>query len=127
MSPYMGFYRATPEFASAASSRALGVPGSVDVEAGLFERLRGLTAALPAGCRLVNAYASIGGGAVLGEKGVPGVMIVETENAADLFAITRHYEGYLAFQWAPANAVGGSREEREAWVARNDRVASARP
>jgi hypothetical protein len=80
---------------------------------------------LPALCRLVNDHAPLGTGPVLSAKGVPGVMVVETENVADLSAISRHYNGYLTFEWPPAD-VAASRAKRAAWAAQNEPVANAR-
>ena len=125
MATYLGFYRATPGFSSAVNAYKLGLEGAVDVQSGLFKRVRGLIDALPAGCRFVNAYAPIGG-AVIGDRPVPGVMVIQTDNPTDLAAINQHYEGFLDFQWAPANVSGSSSEERSAWTSRLESQSAAR-
>jgi hypothetical protein len=126
MSTYIGFYRATPEFTSALNAHDLGLNGATNVRAGLTERVRGLMDALPDGCRLVNAYAPTGAGAVVGEQGFPGVMVIETENAADLAAISTHYGGYLSFQWSPVRVSGATREERSTFAAQSEGRAPVR-
>ena len=49
-------------------------------------------------------------------------MIVETESTSALGFISQYYAGYLAFEWTPANRVGGTREERETWQSALDTI-----
>lgn len=116
MSVYMGYYRPAQGFLEANQSKARD-QGEFAVEPKMQQKVRDLPEKLPAGCKILGAFAPIQSGAVIAETALPGIIVIETQNSADLTFINQHYAGYLIFQWTPANVVGTTRAEREALTA----------
>jgi hypothetical protein len=113
MAVYLGYYRVARSYQDQMQERAREQRPGLDEK--FRELILGLPEKVPAGCRIDGSYPPMGAGAVLRDPGPPSVMIVETESTSDLAFISRYYTGYLAFEWTPANHVGGTREERETW------------
>lgn len=115
MAVYLGYYRAVPRFAEEAQARAREGAGP---DPSFRRMVTELLDKLPASCHLLGSYTPLGGaGAVLSDPGPPSVMIVETDNPADLGFISQYYAGYLMFQWLPAVRVGATHQERADWAA----------
>ena len=103
----LGFVQATQD----RQRRGAGGP-----DPAFLRLVRELPERLPAGCRILGSYASLGGaGGTVFEPGFPAVMIVESDDPAHLGIISQHSGGYLAFHWVPATVVGARRQERERW------------
>jgi hypothetical protein len=116
MAVYLGYYRTTSSFTEENQARARSQGPIIDSK--FRQMVVDLPDKLPAGCRIIGSYAPMGGGgAVLGDPGLPSVQIVDTGNPADLNFISQYYSGYLMFQWTPAISVGSNRQEREAALA----------
>lgn len=114
MALYLGYYRAVPHFLQETQERARGQSPAPDPK---FQRLViDLLEKLPAGCKIIGSYVPMAG-AVLADHGPPSIMLVETDNLADLSFISQYYTGYLLFHWVPGTRVGVTRQEREAWAA----------
>jgi hypothetical protein len=113
MAVYLGYYRVVRTYQEQNQARAR--EQGLGIDAKFRQLILGLPERLPAGCRIIDSYTPIGGGSVIREPGPPSVMIVETESTSDLAFISQYYTGYLAFEWTPANRVGGTRQERETW------------
>ena len=126
MAVYLGYYRVVPGFMQENQER-IRREGPTGPDPKFVQMVRELPDKLPAGCRILGSYAPLGGASGdVSEPGPPSVMIVETDEPRDLASITQYYSGYLAFQWAPATAVGATRQEREAWAATAATPAAAR-
>jgi hypothetical protein len=111
MALYLGYYLFVPEFSHEGHARASS--GDTAVDPVMMRKAIELPERLPAGCRLQGAY--VPHGMAYGEPDTtqPAIMLVETDNPADLDFISRYYQGYVSFRWTPANAVGATRAERE--------------
>jgi hypothetical protein len=116
VSAYIGYYRPAQSFLEANQAKARD-QGAFAVEPKMQQKVRELPEKLPSGCKILGAFAPIQSGAVIGDNALPGVLVIDTENSADLTFINQHYAGYLIFQWTPANVVGTNRAEREAMQA----------
>src|SRR5262249_29674711 len=127
MAIYLGYYRATPEFAEETRSRARREGLAAALDPTFLQRVRELPEQVPAGCRLIGSYVPMGGGGVLATVGLPAVMIGEPAAREHLRFITTYSPGSLLYQWTPAPAPGPPRQEREAWAASVAAPAGARP
>jgi hypothetical protein len=109
---YMGYYRPAPGYIEANQARARAEGPSPDPK--LQRLVAELPEQLPKSAKIIAAFSPVQSGAVLSDTGAPGVIIIQTDNSADLQFINQHYAGYLMFQWVPANVIGTTRAEREA-------------
>jgi hypothetical protein len=109
MASYVGFYDMNQDWAASNAQQARAGDGGMDPQ--FAQLVTDLPNQLPEGCSVVSSYGT-------NSANRPNVMIVETDNQSDLTFITNYYRGYLMFDWVPANNVGGSQAEREAWRAR---------
>ena len=108
MASYVGFYDISDHWQAEAGAQARAGNGGLDPRfAGLVTDLPNQ---LPEGCSVVASYGTT-------SANRPNIMIVETDNQADLQFITNYYQGYLAFDWVPATNVGSNQAQREDWRA----------
>jgi hypothetical protein len=114
MAAYIGYYRPVPGFLEENQTKARSEGASPDPR--MQQRVRELPEKLPAGCTILGAYAPMAG-PVFSDTAPPGVLVVDTNNTADLTFINQHYAGFLVFQWLPATVIGATRAEREAATA----------
>lgn len=105
---YIGLYRATEEFVRSMREKVLS--GEWQSESGadpqpplhFQEKLRGFPAFLESrGVELVASYTPVGfgNGTNPAEGRPPGILVIETENEADLAAVNAYYFGYVTFSF----------------------------
>lgn len=105
MATYIGFYGPHPAQLAETGERARSGAGP---NAAFQDMVQSLPGKLPAGTAIVGSYATMSN-----ER--PAVMIVETDDPAGLAFISNYYQGYLQFDWSPANVIGGNQAERDEW------------
>ena len=105
MTLYVGFYVIDPEFQRESGARARSGDNSLDARFG--RKLVELRDRLPASLKLIGSYTTQSA-----ER--PNIWLCETDNQADLQFVSNYYEGYLRFDWVPANVIGATTAETEA-------------
>lgn len=111
MTTYIGFYYPNPDYVREIGQQAR--TGELPPQAGqgfspqMAQKVRELPSVLPQGCKLIGSYARTGyqSAGVPEEHQLPGIIIVETDNPADLAAFNTHYLGYLSCAWYPYTPV----------------------
>lgn len=108
MATYIGFYDINSDWAASNSQQARAGEGGMDPK--FASLVTDLPNKLPSSCSVLASYGTT-------SANRPNVMIVETDNQADLNFISQYYGGWLAFDWVPAAKVGQTQAEREEWRA----------
>ncbi len=110
MATYLGYYRPTADWLEQANAAARAGDSSFPPE--FLQKVAELPGKLPASCTIQGSWAPRGSSGDL-----PSVMVVETNDDADLTFITQYYQGWLGFQWTPATNIGGTEAQRREWQA----------
>lgn len=109
MALYIGFYRGSDNYQRWLQEKQFsgdmplptpGVAGAPDPR--MQEKVRGFPAFLESrGVKLIGSYAPVGSGAgtQAHPTSSPGVTLIETDNEADLMAITQYYGPFLVWSF----------------------------
>lgn len=105
MTTYLGYYRPTADWLEQANAAARA--GEPVLPPEFLQKVAELPDKMPASCTILGSWGPRGSSAEL-----PSVMVVETDNDADLTFITQYYQGWLGFQWTPAISIGATKAQR---------------